>query len=102
MNPQDFYRDDGSLIPIPHLPRDVAASLQGFEVITGGDGETVEHLKKIKWSDKKAALDSLARINGMFIDKQEVNMPTLEGLLSEIAASGVSRPQDHIKEKDAG
>jgi hypothetical protein len=34
--------------------------------------------------------------------KQDVNVTGLEDLFAEIAASGKSRPQDQIKEKDAG
>lgn len=72
-DPQQFYAGDGSLIPIPELPKHVAAALQGFEVNEISDGERIlGHTKKITWHNKKSALDSLARINGMFVEKKEI------------------------------
>jgi len=70
LDPRRFYDDDGHLIPVQNLPAEVAATLTGLEInVLGND----EHLKKIKWSDKKSALDSLARTFGMFVDKTQLS-----------------------------
>jgi phage terminase small subunit len=86
---------DGNLKPIHDLDDDTAAAIAGLEVEEirewAGDPEesledqphggalkrgrgkqTVGRLKKVKLSDKKGALDSLARIKGLFTDKLEV------------------------------
>ena len=81
-NPKKFYDNDGNLIPIHELDDDIAACLTGMEVKTinlAGDTDGVfdiQHLKKIKWSDKKSALDSLSRVLGMFEDKVKVGLDT--------------------------
>jgi len=73
LDPRRFYNDKGGLIPVPDLPAEVAAALSGMEIRSerGGDGEAPADVTKIKFADKKAALDSVARHLGMFIDKVE-------------------------------
>jgi phage terminase small subunit len=77
LDPRRFYNADGQLIPVPDLPADVAAALAGMEITaqrsgTDEDGKPeYEDVKKIKFIDKRAALDSLARHLGMFNDKIE-------------------------------
>lgn len=77
LDPRKFYDDSGRLIPVPQLPADVAAALAGMELTvarsgTDADGNPeYEDVKKIKFIDKKGALDSLARHLGMFIEKVE-------------------------------
>lgn len=83
---------DGNLKPIQEMDDDTAAAIAGLEVevrrVAGDADEELEgqphggalrrqqgttaRLHKIKLSDKKGALDSLARIRGMFIDKTEI------------------------------
>ena len=76
LDPRRFYDENGGLIPVPLLPADVAAALSGMEVSVerghGEDGPTFADVKKIKFVDKKGALDSVARHLGMFIDRSEV------------------------------
>lgn len=70
------FDEEGRLKPIQELDDDTAAAIAGLEVETlfegkGGDREVVGRLSKIKLSDKKGALDSLAKHLGMFIDRHE-------------------------------
>lgn len=88
------FDPEGNLRPIHELDDDTAAAIAGLEVEHirkpleaneelegqphGGalkrnrGTETIGHLAKIKLSDKRAALDSLARHLGMFVDRSEV------------------------------
>jgi phage terminase small subunit len=77
------FDEEGNLKPIHELDDDTAAAIAGLEVdkrvssFVGEDGKPVaeSHLHKIKLSDKKGALDSLARHLGMFTDKTEISGP---------------------------
>ncbi len=75
LDPRRFYDENGSLIPVHQLDADVAAALAGMEIVaarsgTDTDGQPAyEDIKKIKFIDKKGALDSVARHLGMFNDK---------------------------------
>lgn len=79
LDPRRFYDANGGLIPVPLLPADVAAALSSMEITVersqGADGPTYADVKKIKFADKKGALDSCARHLGMFTDKTEVSGP---------------------------
>jgi len=68
LDPRKFYDEDGQLLPVHKLPEEVAAALSGMDVTTSYDknNDSVDVLKKIKFADKKAALDSLAKHLGMF------------------------------------
>jgi phage terminase small subunit len=71
------FDDEGRLKPIHELDRDTAAAISGLEVETlfegkGSDREIIGRLHKIKLSDKKGALDSLARHLGLFNDSLEL------------------------------
>jgi phage terminase small subunit len=72
------FADDGSLRPIAELDDDTAAAIAGIEVENNRDKDEDGNLvitgtlHKIKLSDKKGALDSLARHLGMFIDRKEI------------------------------
>jgi phage terminase small subunit len=75
-NLQDFYDEDGALIPIHELPRDVAACLTSLEVreVYGKDGMgkpggATALLKKIKCADKKGAVEALNKMQGYNIEK---------------------------------
>lgn len=89
------FDEEGNLKPIHELDDDTAAAIAGLEVevrrLAGEPDEELEgqphggalkrqhgttaRLHKIKLSDKKAALDSLARHLGMFTDKAEISGP---------------------------
>ena len=59
------------------LHEDVAAALAGTETTIGRSGSDVdgkplyEDVRKIRFVDKRAALDSLAKHMGMFIERHE-------------------------------
>ena len=75
LDPRRFYDSSGNLIDIPNLPADVAAAISGMDIAvekagTDDSGAPVfAQVRKIKLSDKKGALDSVARHLGMFNDK---------------------------------
>jgi len=65
-----LFDEHGKLIPIHLLDNDTAAAISGFDVSvlkTTVSGETIieESIKKIKFADKKGALDSMVKIKGM-------------------------------------
>jgi phage terminase small subunit len=88
------FNKDGNLLPLHEIDDDTAAAIAGLEVEhTWEKGEVEEerepqphggeltrkrqrvmvgNLAKIKLSDKKGALDSLARHRGMFVDRKEI------------------------------
>lgn len=78
LDPRRFYNDKGALIPVYELHADVAAALSGMEVTVERAGKDEDgkqefaDVTKIKFADKKGALDSVARHLGMFIDRTEV------------------------------
>lgn len=73
LDPRRFYDANGGLKPVHLLDADVAAALVGVDVVDSFDSESqsVITTKKIKFVDKKGALDSCARHLGMFKDKLE-------------------------------
>jgi phage terminase small subunit len=89
------FDEDGNLKPIHEMDDDTAAAISGLEVekviskIVGEDLQS--HTHKIKLSDKKGALDSLAKYLGMFNDGVTLNVSTQplpaqdKALLSEYA-----------------
>lgn len=80
LDPRKFFDEHGNLIPIPKLPPEVAAALAGMDVTTERVGYDEEGkpqfaaVRKIKFADKKGALDSVARCLGMFKDKMELSV----------------------------
>ena len=56
-----FYNKDGSLKPVPDLDEESAFALAGFDVNEVGE---LLKVSKIKISDRKAALDSIAKMLG--------------------------------------
>jgi phage terminase small subunit len=72
LDPASFYDEDGALIPVHLLPKETAAALTGMDVKEMyKDGVPEAVIKKIKFSDKRGALDSLAKHLGMFVEKTE-------------------------------
>jgi phage terminase small subunit len=70
------FDGDGNLKPIHEMDDDTAAAIAGIEVdvkSTSVDGEALQTSKihKLKLSDKKGSLDSLAKTMGMFVDRHE-------------------------------
>ena len=73
-DPRRLYDGSGKLLPVHELDADVAAAIGGVDVAErslGDDGS--EFTKKIKFIDKKGALDSLAKHLGMFSEKTSSN-----------------------------
>jgi phage terminase small subunit len=75
LDPRRFYDDSGVLKPVHLLDADVAAALVGVDVTDSYDKESQQTVttKKVKFADKKGALDSVARHLGMFTDKVMVS-----------------------------
>ena len=73
LDPRRFYDNEGNLIPIHKLPANVAATLTGMDVSTSfnKESDSLDTLKKIKFADKKGALDSISRTLGMFVERHE-------------------------------
>ncbi len=71
---RQFFYDDGSLKPVSEWTEEMAAAVGGFDVVeSGGEGVPVV-LKRLKFLDGKAALDSIARHLGMFNDKVKLDV----------------------------
>lgn len=72
------YDDEGNLKNIKDLDDDTAAAIAGIDVeqrtlkVAGTDTAVVTRTKKLRLSDKRAALDSLAKHFGMFTERVEV------------------------------
>lgn len=72
VDPRRFYNEDGSLKAVTDLDDDTAAALSGIEIdeINAAPGSPpLGYSKKVKWHDKRAALDSIARLMGWNQDK---------------------------------
>lgn len=67
-NIQDMYSETGNILDINDLDSDTAAAIISLDIETSRDNSDAR-TKKVRVSDKRAALDSLARHLGMFNDK---------------------------------
>lgn len=91
LDPRRFYNADGTLKKVPDMDEDTAAALMGFEVDEikmGEDSPAIGVTQKIKWHDKKAALDSITRMMGWNQDKVKVQGDTdapLQVLFTQLA-----------------
>lgn len=77
-NPKKLFNENGQPKSITELDDDTAAVIAGLKVndVYEGFGEDrtfIGYLKEYKLTDKKGALDSLARHLGMFADKVELS-----------------------------
>lgn len=76
-DPRKLFKDNGSPKDITELDDDTAAALAGLDVQEAWEGcgdekRFVGYIKKYKLTDKKSALDSIAKALGMFTDKMEI------------------------------
>lgn len=66
-DPRKLFSPGGGILPITQLDDDTAAAVQGYEIeyrlLDGPDSPPVPVLK-IKWADRKGALDSVMRAQG--------------------------------------
>jgi phage terminase small subunit len=85
LDPTLLFDENGYLKDVHQLDKAVAAAIGGMDILHRKtyNGE-IETTKKIKLIDKKGALDSLARIKGMFNDKLNLGFSaeTLNAILS--------------------
>lgn len=77
LDPRRFYDENGQLLPVHLMPQDVAAALTSVDIVSlaSGDGPAAISTAKVKFADKKGALDSIARHLGMFVEKVEHTGP---------------------------
>jgi len=73
----EAFDEQGNLLPIRQMPEGVRRAISGieYEDIFSGRGEDREctgRVAKIKLTDKKGALDSIAKHLGMFIERQQM------------------------------
>lgn len=98
-----FYREDGSLKSPCELDDTEAAALAGTETVRHSagrdeDGKPIfETVDKIKYSDRKSALELLARVQGMLVDKSEVDINDVTGIIRLPAKKPVGAPVDEIE-----
>jgi len=79
-NPADLFDENGDMIQPCDLPKEVAAALHQVEVfeefgVTATGKALIGYTKKVKWHDKKAAPEVLARWKGMLIERRETGKP---------------------------
>lgn len=69
---RDFFNEDGSFKAIKDLPRECADMIAGFDVEelfagSGAERVQIDLTKKIRLINRKDALDSLAKTQGLFV-----------------------------------
>lgn len=107
-DPRKFFREDGTLKPIPELDDDTAAALAHFEVMEEFDGQGEERMQvgytsKVKWTDKRAALDSIARVMGWNQDKVKLQGDAenpLTMLLKQVSGTAFTPKGEGAPEED--
>ena len=77
VDPRNLFNEDGTPKDISELDDETAAAISGLDVQEVFEGKGANkrfagYVKKYKLSDKKGALDSLARHLGLFNDKVKV------------------------------
>jgi len=72
---RQMFTSDGQLKRPEEWDDDTAAAVAGLEIVTVNKGEgAVEHVAKVKRTDRLKALDMLARHHSLYNDKLEVNL----------------------------
>lgn len=107
-DPRKFFNEDGTLKRVPELDDQTAAALAHFEVMEEFEGHGEDRMQigfttKIKWVDKKGALDSIARVMGWNQDKMKLqgdaeNPLTL--LLKQVSGTGFVPQGEGVPEED--
>jgi phage terminase small subunit len=91
---REAFDDNGNLLPISAMPEDVARAINGFDTSVwkeNGDDGGVETTKKVKFIDKRGALQDLGKYLKMFIDRVEHTGKDGEALFPEITESEFAR-----------
>lgn len=79
MDPRKLFDESGMPLGVAGLDDDTAAAIAGVDTVMIGNRDAgMGQVLKLKLADKKGALDTLARINGMFKDKVEVKSDGLD------------------------
>lgn len=87
-DPSEMFNDDGTIKNIKDMSVDTRRALKDYDVV---DNEAMGRIIKIKFADKRGALDSLARIMGMNNDKLNVSL-NLADLLRKVTAVAAEEP----------
>jgi phage terminase small subunit len=96
---RNFFSPDGTLKQIHELDEDTAYAVEDFNVSTKNrpsdneSGKVTETVTKIRLVNKKAALDSLCKIMGMFVEPRSVGFTT-----ETLDAIFKALPEDYAKE----
>ena len=69
----DFIDKNGNWIPLEQLPPEVAACIQGFDIVVDKQGH--EHRVPI-WTDKQKAQDILYKLVGLYAPEKHINANT--------------------------
>jgi phage terminase small subunit len=68
-----LFWPDGTPKAITDLDDDTAAAIVGLDTVTVGNADMgIGQILKFKLASKQAALDSIAKHFGMFVDRQEI------------------------------
>jgi phage terminase small subunit len=79
MDPRKLFDESGMPLGVAGLDDDTAAAIAGVDTVMIGNRDAgMGQVLKLKLADKKGALDTLARINGMFKDRVEVKSDGLD------------------------
>lgn len=74
LNPQEMFKEDGTMLNPRQMPEHVARAISGFEVETWIDDEGQPRSKiKVRLCSKNNALELIARHLGMLNDKLDLN-----------------------------
>jgi phage terminase small subunit len=71
----DFFNDNGTLKALSEISEDAIYAIQGLEVDTKGkNGDSQSVITKFKLPDKRATLESIAKLLGLIIEKKDIGI----------------------------
>lgn len=106
-NISDFFNEDGTLKKTTEMPRHLTANIQSLEIVEYFEGSGREKMQvgftnKIKFWDKTKAIEMLAKINGMFVDRHEHKHQHVVKLEDLVAGSQDVTPiETHVDKSDS-
>lgn len=74
IDPRRVFDENGQVKAPAEWDDDLAAAISSVEAVTTGEGEDARTTYKVRFWDKNAALDKIAKHFGMFIERQEINI----------------------------